>query len=109
MVEKACGSASIRPALFTPSCKFASLQAEYNGDVCWSFAPLFHPSCKFITKAPSIMASKSSSSATMTVGQGFTIFEDAPVADETVASKKAGPRPAVKIGVPDGFTEISKP
>ena len=45
----------------------------------------------------------------MTVGQGFTIFEDAPVADETVASKEAGPRPAVKIGVPDGFTEISKP
>ena len=35
--------------------------------------------------------------------------EHVPVADETVASKEAGPGPAVKIGVPGGFTEISKP
>ena len=41
MIEKACGSASIRPALFTPSYKFASLQTELNGEQLRpSFPPL---------------------------------------------------------------------
>ena len=41
---------------------------------------------------------------------GFAVFEDADAADQTVASKEAGPRPAVKIGVPNnGLAEISKP
>ena len=40
---------------------------------------------------------------------GFAVFEDADAADKTVASKEVGPRPAVQIGVPNGFTEISKP
>jgi hypothetical protein len=39
---------------------------------------------------------------------GFNIFEDA-THTQTIASKETGPRPAVKIGVPNGFTEISKP
>ena len=44
------------------------------------------------------------------VRMGFAVFEDADAADQTVASKEAGPRPAVKIGVPNiGFAEISKP
>ena len=43
------------------------------------------------------------------VRMGFAVFEDADAADQTVASKEAGPRPAVQIGVPNGFTEISKP
>ena len=40
----------------------------------------------------------------------MTFVEHEPVADETQnANKEAGVGPAVKIGVPGGFTEISKP